>query len=514
MVRHASAHDAPLAGSQLWGLALAVLAALALRLFHLGHQSLWVDEIFTWKAAIPHGPYGWADLLDDTHGPLVSACMHAWIAAFGDSEFALRLPMALATTALVPAVAFLARRAAGERAFLAAAWLTALSPFVTWYGQEFRNYAFVLLWAALALHATLAYRANGRALDLAKLVLWSALGILSNLNGLLLLPVTFGVLLLAPPRGRPRLAPLALALGALLLVLAPWILHYFGVLEIHRLVPGRVALPAETPLRGETTFSWPAVPFTFYVFSVGYSLGPGLRALHEQSALHAIAPHLPVIVLTGLLFGALALTGFAALGRRRFARVLLAGAILFPLFCVTYFAVMNFKPYNPRYLAIGLPAWFVLLAAGFAAWSRPVRVLAGALVLALFGVSLVQHYGHAEYAKEDFRSATRALAARIAPGDSLVLAGGCSPLDYYRRILPAGAPRGRTFWLGYADDGRMAEKFAPLVHRSGGATWIVVSRPEDLDREGRFEPWLLTTYRPEVQRFTGLRLYRIAAGAP
>jgi 4-amino-4-deoxy-L-arabinose transferase-like glycosyltransferase len=493
----------------------AVFTALALRLFHLGHQSLWVDEIFTWKAAIPHGPFGWADLLDDTHGPLVSAFLHAWIRVFGDSEFALRLPMALATVALVPALAFLVRRAAGERAFLPAAWLTALSPFVVWYGQELRNYAFVMLWATLALDATLAYRASGRARDLALLVLWSAIGILSNLNGVLLLPVTFGLLLLAPPRGRPRVWPLAAGLGVLLLILSPWILRYLGVLEIQRLVPGREALPAEAPLRGSTTFAWAAIPFTFYVFSVGYSLGPSLRALHEQSAIAAIRPHLPVIALTGLLFGALALTGFAALGRRRFARALLAASILVPLAAVSYFALMNFKPFNPRYLAVALPAWFTLLAAGWAAWSRPVRVLAGALVLAMFGVSLAQHYGREEYAKEDFRAAARDLAARIAPGDSLVLVGGCSPLDYYRRLLPAGAPRGRTYWLGYARDDRMATRFSTFVNHAEGTTWVVVSRPEDLDPERRFEPWLLATYAPEVQTRTGVRIYRIAPdGSP
>ncbi|MEP7028989.1 MAG: glycosyltransferase family 39 protein [Candidatus Eisenbacteria bacterium] len=510
MVRTASTHRIPLAGPQLWGLAFAMLVALALRLFHLGHQSLWVDEIFTWKAAIPHGPFGWADLLDDTHGPLVSGFMHIWIALFGDSEFVLRLPMALATTALVPAVAVLARRAAGDRAFLAAAWLTALSPFVTWYGQELRNYAFVLLWATLALDATLAYRVGGRSRDLAKLVLWSALGILSNLNGLFLLPVTFGALLAAPPHGRSRVAPIVLAFGALAIVLSPWILRYLGVFEIHRLLPGREALPAELPLRGATTFAWPAVPFTFYVFSVGYSLGPSLRALHEQSAWRAIVPHLPVIGLTGVVFGALALTGLAALGRRRFARAVLAGSIVLPLACVAYFAVMNFKPFNPRYLAVALPAWFVLIAAGYTAWLRPVRLMTGVFVLGLFGVSLFQHYGHVEYAKEDFRSAASALASRIAPGDSLVLAGGCSPLDYYRRLLPPAAPRGHVYWLGYAADARMETRFAPLLNTGGGATWVVVSRPEDLDPGRRFEPWLVATYHPEVLSFTGVRIYRIS----
>jgi mannosyltransferase len=485
-----------------------VLAAFFLRLFRLGHQSLWVDEVLTWKAAHPFLPYGWADLVDDTHGPLISALVHGWMRLFGDSEFSLRLPMALATVALVPAVAFLARRAAGNRAFLPAAWLTALSPFVTWYGQELRNYAFAMLWAALALSAALAYRASGRARDLGWLALWTALGALTNLNALLLVPVTFGALVVRPPPGRRDFGLPLVALVALGLVLSPWALRYLHVLELHRLVPGREALPQEEPLRGATTFTSPAIPYTFYAFSVGYSLGPSLRVLHEHPTFAALRPHLPAVAATGILFGALAASGVWALRRRRFALGLLLGALLVPLAAVTYFALMNFKTFNPRYVAIGLPAWLVLIAAGYAAWPRRARLVGAAATGLLFALALAHHFGDPEYGKEDYRAATHALAEHMAAGDSVVVAGGFTPIDYYARRLPY-----RVYWLGYARDGRMAPRFERFVNRSGGATWVVVSRPEDLDPGGRFEPWLVATYDPQVTTLSGVRVYRIAGPA-
>ena len=43
-------------------------AAQALRLFHLGSQSLWVDEIFTWQTSAPHGPLTWTDLIENPLG--------------------------------------------------------------------------------------------------------------------------------------------------------------------------------------------------------------------------------------------------------------------------------------------------------------------------------------------------------------------------------------------------------------------------------------------------------------
>jgi len=501
---------------QQWGLWLAILLALFLRLFRIGHQSLWVDEVFTWYNSAAYGPLVPADVLSDRHGALMHLLVHAWSAWFGDAEGVMRVPMALATVALVPAVAALARRVAGEAAVLPAAFLVALSPFVTWYGQELRGYAFVFLWSTLALCAALDYRAHGRTRDLALLALWSAICILSNLNGALLVPVTFGGLALSPPPGRRRLVPLAVALAAVGLVLLPWILNYFHIFEFARLVPGRAPMPEELPLRGLPNFAWPAIPYTFLAFSVGYTLGPSLRLLHAHQGLAALRPFVPVVALSGLAFGTLAVCGLRVLARRRFALALLAGALFAPMALVTWFALQNFKTFNPRYLVTGFPGWIVLLAAGFVALSRPWRALVGGLVVVLCVLSLGNEYFVPAYGKEDFRGATAFLRAQVAPGDSLVAGGNHSPLDYYWRDHVPGdrAPRPRVFWLGYAQDARLEPHFTPFVNRTGGATWVVVSRPENEDPGGRFTPWLLARYRPEVHPFAGVTVYRIPPEGP
>lgn len=494
-----------------------MIAAAVLRLWNLGAQSLWVDEIFTWQTSSPHGPLTWVDIVSNLNSPLVSAFSHFWMQVFGQSEFALRLPMALASIALVPAVAHLARRVAGEDTFLPAAWLTALSPFVTWYGQEYRGYVFALLFATLALLALLDAQERGRRRDVPLLALWTVLGALSNMSVVLLVPVFAGALLLAPPPGRSRWGAPLLYLGLVTLALSPWITHHLvqrlGWLEWGRLVPGRAAGADEAPLRGDTTFSWAGIPFTFYVLSVGYSLGPSLRDLHADGArLATLLPFAPGIIAATLTFGMLAIVGFFVLGdprppATRPRRGLLLAVILLPIVAVTWFALSNFKVYNPRYVAVALPAWLCLLAAGWAALAPAARRLAAAAVLILFAVSHLHQGWGARYAKDDFKRATRALDLVVAPQDVLIAAGNFSPLEYYWRDRE---PAPVVYWAGYARDERMEPRFRALMNPAG-VTWLVVSRTHDLDPEGRFETWVRRTWGAPAGTFPGVRVYRLEA---
>ena len=273
-------------------------------------------------------------------------------------------------------------------------------------------------------------------------------------------------------------------------------------------MPGREAMPGEEPLRGETTFTWAALPYTFYTFSVGYTLGPSLRALHEDSSWAALVPHLPAIAITALLFGALVLAGLRSLARRPFSLFVLASAIVVPLGFVTYFSLMNFKTFNPRYVSVALPAWLVLCAVGHATLRPLVRRVVAGLVVVLFAISLANHYFDPRHAKEDFRSACRDLAGLVAPKDRIVAAGNFSPLEYYWRDREPGF---HVYWLGYARGEKMAPEFDRLLAPQGAVTWLFLSRPHDMDPGDRFERWMVAAYQPDVRIYPGVRLYRIAS---
>ena len=87
-----------------WGIGL-VVVALALRLYRLDAQSLWLDEGSTWQ--LIGLPWAWqfTDLFNSAAAyPLYHVLLKAWVALFGASEFALRLPSALAGAAAVGAI--------------------------------------------------------------------------------------------------------------------------------------------------------------------------------------------------------------------------------------------------------------------------------------------------------------------------------------------------------------------------------------------------------------------------
>jgi uncharacterized membrane protein len=143
------------------------VAALLVRLYRLDAQSLWLDEGSSWATSRS----GWLllarELFNPTAAyPLYHLLLKAWTGVFGDGEWALRLPSALAGALAVPAVYAAACRlegawdegnggrgeAGGSGGLswygLAAAAVVLLAPYAIWYGQEAKVYSLLLLCAA------------------------------------------------------------------------------------------------------------------------------------------------------------------------------------------------------------------------------------------------------------------------------------------------------------------------------------------------------------------------------
>lgn len=141
--------EAPATG---WGITVAAITILggALRLYQIGEQPLWLDEAFSWWMA----RQSLRDLFRllvtvDHHPPLFYLLLKVWLGWFGDSEGALRLLSALASTTAIPLYARAATKMAGPRIGLVAALLLAIAPFQIQYAQEARMYALLTLTVAL-----------------------------------------------------------------------------------------------------------------------------------------------------------------------------------------------------------------------------------------------------------------------------------------------------------------------------------------------------------------------------
>jgi uncharacterized membrane protein len=134
--------------------AVAVLSAVVLRWFHLGGQSLYVDEGQTNFAASlsPANIVRFAQSSDAP--PLYFLLQHYWGVLFGNSEYALRALSAFFGTLSLPVFYFLAKRLLKDSMAVALAmWLFAFSIVQVWYSREARSYELVSFLALAGLYA-------------------------------------------------------------------------------------------------------------------------------------------------------------------------------------------------------------------------------------------------------------------------------------------------------------------------------------------------------------------------
>jgi 4-amino-4-deoxy-L-arabinose transferase-like glycosyltransferase len=133
-------------------LGLATIVAAGLRLPFLGHQSLWLDEIFTRQILREPTLSGLWHHIEATESTPPLYYLLGWL-LHARSTVAMRLISALALIAAVP-VGYLAfRRLVGWRAALATAWILAVSPILVSYSTDARSYGLFVLTALLSVWA-------------------------------------------------------------------------------------------------------------------------------------------------------------------------------------------------------------------------------------------------------------------------------------------------------------------------------------------------------------------------
>jgi len=124
-----------------WSYAAALTAAgAALRLFHLGTQSLWLDELFSVFLSQRGFVAIIRDTAKDTMPPLYYLLLRIAM-QFGSDERAVRSVSFIFSVATIPLFYVLARDMFGHRVALAATLILVFNPFHLFYAQEARMYA-------------------------------------------------------------------------------------------------------------------------------------------------------------------------------------------------------------------------------------------------------------------------------------------------------------------------------------------------------------------------------------
>lgn len=397
------------------GLAGALLLGAASVLVGLGASSLFVDEVYSWQAArLPLGEVHAKVLADEVAPDTYYLALHAWIRAFGDGEWIMRLPSAVAAIALVAAVWWLAA-AIDRRAAASAAVLCALSPLVLQYGQQVRSYVFAMLAVTLAAGAAIrcaqAAGARRRAFFWAAVALCVAAFWINYTSAVASFPILLWLLVardLVPARERFVGVGAAVAICAALL---PQALHQL------RLHPAGLEGFAGMTFRNLTGVV--GAPFDGRV-SAG--------ALPQ-----AIAAVLCAAALAGVLS--------RRSGRWAGARGLALLAAL-PIVALIVRTLAGADVLASRYVAVAAPLVIVVVALWATRLPAALRLAVVALLagIALAG-SIRSHLpeGH----DSDVRALSEHVAEHASPGEAIVVSDvvGLTVFSYYLpRALPPGFP--------------------------------------------------------------------------
>ncbi len=407
-----------------WALLAVTLLAVALRLFRLGYEPLWLDEGFTWRWAQQSQSLLWgASAIWETNPPLFYALLHPLL-GLGNSPALLRSVPLVAGVLTVPVVWLVGCELGSRRVGLLAAALVATSAVHVAYSQEARSYTLLTLGAALAVWGLLRFLrawpaapgerpARRRLSALGAYVLGSALALYSHNIAVFLPVLANGVALVAwlgPGRRSLPMGALWLLANLVLLALwSPWL-----PIVVHQ-------------ARFSPNIDWiqtPSLPDAAQTLLQLYGLGyPPLG----HARLLLLAP-VPLLALP------------AILGRGRYPPATIATLLAFaaggPL--LLYLVSVLGKPiWLDRTLLWTTTLGLVLVAAGTLALPGRRWIAAALVALALVrAVDLAVYYGQMPR-KEAWDRAAEIVARGFAPGDTIVLVPwyGQTAFDYYANHL-------------------------------------------------------------------------------
>ncbi len=371
---------------------------LAVAVTGVSRAQLWRDELATWSAATR--PVGdlvrLAGTIDAATGPYY-LLMHGWIALFGDSTTALRLPSVLAMAAAAGLTARLGERLVDARVGLLAGLLFAVLPGTSRYAQEARPYALATVLAVLA------------------------------------------TLLLVEALRRPswaRWAGYAAAVAGLglthLIALTLLAAHAVAVLLVQWRTPAAAGRGGERRAGRHVLWRWlvALLPAVLLVSPLVLAArGQRSRQLDwvDPARLADLAALPGGVAQSGAVGGLL--LGLAALGAGRLGRraLLPAACVLLPVLLV-FAAGLVVPLWVPRYLVFTVPFGCLLAGAALAG----VRLAPALAVVALAGLLGLPDQAGLRHTHEwprsapvDYRGAARVIADHEQPGDVIVF----SPRD-------------------------------------------------------------------------------------
>ena len=471
--------------NQFW-LLVAMLVAFALRIYLLSAQSLWNDEGTSVALASLSLDAITNAAARDIHPPLYYYLLHFWMPIAGNTEYAIRF---LSVIAGVLTVAFTFRIAYvffDEEIALFAAYLSAFSAFQVYYSQEARMYICVTMFAAVSVYAMtrmlkrVASSKGRNPDDISSPLAPRNSRTVRSLFWLLYIASTIALLytqyvgaFVVVAENLAFIVWLLIAIRKLPLSAIRHtpsaIRHSLFFWIVAQAIVGLTTLPWYLAVR-EQIAGWPSISEAFdlptllwrvlNVFSVGLTLDAGTA--------------LPVALAFGILF-------FVGWYRKREANAdwVTATLILWTLVPVAamYIVSLSRPAYNPKFLLLSTPPFFILAARGLSkiypgvflqqhhgvTKRRQFRFLF--FLIAIFAAvgqfpALRNYYDNPRYARDDYRAIVQFIDANARDGDGILVdaPGQIDVVKYYHRgnqplfLLPRMRPPDPAQTIADVDD--------------------------------------------------------------
>ena len=475
----------------------AVCAGIALRFVDLGGKSLWTGETLTIQQALVNEKMGATEIFGNLQGPLISALMHFW-ASVSTAEGFIRIPFAVAGTLSVGAIFLLSKILNGRWVALNSTLFASLSPILVWYSQEVRGYAFVVFFSILMTYYFVRWTASRRRLHLFLYGVFLVAGLLSDLSAAFV-PVAHLIYLVGLPSKRRLVGVWLVTVLVVMLFFSPWVRSILLSGHVDRMIGAETG--QEITAGGGLSLT--AIPYFFFTYSVGYSLGPPPNAI-RATGIDAVGDHLPWVVSAIVIF-----TIPVVVGIRRLARG--SGELLFllllwlgiPIMAASALGLRNVQAFTPRYALVSVVPYTLIVGRGLAEITKSRWWFLTIVFAGLLGISLYNYFLEPAYGKDDARAAAHTISKNLVEGDAVVGFFGARPVMHYLGDLAEVEIL----------EGRDMESRETVATRCAGIAeaservWLNLCRDRVADPEGMVQRWfddnmvLARTFE-----FTGIRL--------
>ncbi|MEZ5334858.1 MAG: glycosyltransferase family 39 protein [Methanolobus sp.] len=411
--------------------AITCLAAF-LRIYHLGAESLWLDEVTTYIISSNSFSGIIETTSGDVHPPLYYILVHFFLIG-GSSEFILRLPSMLMGVLSIPILYMLATRLFSPKEGLISSFLLSISLMHIYYSQEARMYSMLLFLSLCSMYFFYLALEDNKKIYWIVFIVFTTLNIYTHYFGFFIFPIEIIFYLLTglsfsgqskskypiEIKDPSKLKIFLLSVLVVVLLIIPRIQVFFE--------------QAASRVGGEVTW--------------GLGQSSFIPVLLSRFTTFSASPS----VLFLILFAA----GIIAVILHNKKQALLLGLwFILPILVSFYLAAV--MPFQPRYLIFVLPAFLMLVARGITAipplfisepqhsgkkrnefknGSNKKQVFLAALIVSLLLLvsagSLAAYYSTPQ--KNDWREVSRIIESNTQQGDVVVPLPSyiSKPLKYY-----------------------------------------------------------------------------------